>query len=1159
MRTNLTGNRPFHLLLPLALTLMGATLTMAQQTGARSNDPPARPKGPCDIYGAAGDPCVAAHSTTRALYASYNGPLYQVKRQSDGKTLNIGVVQPVASPAPDAGGYADAAAQDKFCANTYCWITKIYDQSPKHNDLTQAPRGGFSGPAMGGFNNVPLADMAPVTIMGHKVYGVFIEPGMGLRNDDPKGTAVDDQAEGQYWVVGGRHYNSGCCFDYGNAEIDSRDDDNGTMETAYYGNAGAWYRGKPPGPWIMTDQENNLVGCVNPNGAKGCPNLPSITWRFVTAIAKGEPHHWSSMGGNAERGRLSVMFSGPRVNSTYDPMRKQGAILLGNGGDNSNRSQGTFYEGAMTAAGTFPTNATDQLVQANIVAARYGVQPLSLAPASAIANPPGLQTFSPGSSQDTTLTFTNTTGAPIAGIKLSISLPGKQWTSFVQGTTETSKTFAGPIASGASVSATFKITSGPEPFNGDLVGKARWTNPASGRAESEMTAEKVRNVSPIKINEFRLSSGPPTNSTDSFIELYNAGTRRTDISNWTLTEHPAQQAIFSTIKIPAGTEIAAHGFYLLGLSNSGLAVAAHAGDRTIYVRSTAGMSVGDTIRIGSGSKVETRKIVKLGTAAGNNTTLWQPLPDGPVITIPVGSTNVPVTSVSGFEVGQKIALGYGATYPTVPGSVERYEVATVTAVGKPGTQAYLAADAPAGSTNIKVTSVENISVGDKIRLDIDSAGHGIETVTVTRIGTAADRTALSTDVSAGATHVEVRSAKGLAVDDRITVGTPANRQTVTISAITASGPGSAQLDFTPALVHAHGHGEEVVEPGTGLDLAAPLKFKHAANLPFSDRGTGISFQPATAFAHLSNEPIQPLGTGIALDRPLMSSYAIHAVVRDAAVKTAGYQGSPTPNQWFGGPTLSTKVPFFDRTISLRAGSIVLRNAAGLVVDSLNYGELVDPWAAEGYQGKSGSGQEGCYVTTPGPETGFGFASTGASNTSAGRFPDGFDTDSNCTDFVTAPATTLSAASAPGATNIKVASVAGFDAGQTIRVGTGANLETAVIAKVGTAGATTVSAATAIGSTVIPVASARGFSRGQTITVGSGANRETAIVASTSRFRRATITVAAPLKFAHAAGAQISGTGVSLEAPLAREHASEAQVAGSASTPGAPNHYYRRPH
>ena len=65
------------------------------------------------------------------------------------------------------------------------------------------------------------------------------------------------------------------------------------------------------------------------------------------------------------------------------------------------------------------------------------------------------------------------------------------------------------------------------------------------------------------------------------------------------------------------------------------------------------------------------------------------------------------------------------------------------------------------------------------------------------------------------------------------------------------------------------------------------------------------------------------------------------------------------------------------------------------------------------------------------------------------------------------ATTLSVASAAGATNIKVASVAGFGAGQTIMIDTGANLETAVIATVGTAGATTVRAATAAGATVYP--------------------------------------------------------------------------------------------
>jgi hypothetical protein len=1094
-RTNMKTRIILVLMAVLALALIGATYTMAQQAGAGRNAPP-RPEGPCDIYAAGKAPCVAAHSTTRALYASYNGPLYQVLRQSDLTTLDIGVVRPTASPVPDAGGYANAAAQDAFCANTYCWISIVYDQSPKHNHLIQAPRGGFSGPAMGGFNNLPVADLAPITIMGHKAYGVFIAPGQGLRQNDAKGAAVDDQAEGQYWVIDGHHYNSGCCFDYGNAETDSRDDGNGTMETTYYGNATAWYRGQGPGPWIMTDQENNLVGCVNPDGSKNCTTLPTITWRFVTATADGEPHHWRSMGGDAQSGDLKVMFDGPRINPTYDPMRKQGAILLGNGGDNSVGSQGTFYEGAMTAAGTFPSVDTNHRIQADVVAARYDVRRLSLAPASATAAPPGLQTFSPGSSQDTTVTFQNTTGAPVTGLDLSLTVP-RQWTA-----NRTASPAPGAVAPGASVSATFKITAGPAPFNGDIVGNASWT--ANGRTRSERTAQKVRNVSPIKVNEFRINAGSPTNPTDSFIELYNAGERAVDISNYTLTHHATQLPFFSAVKIPAGTKLAARGFYLLGLSNSGLAIPARVGDTTIYVRSVAGMSAGDTVEIDTGVNVETRKIASLGTAAGNPTTLWQPLPDGPVITIPAGSTSVPVTSVNGFEVGQKIAIGYGATYPTVAKAAEKYEVVTVTAVGKQGTQAWLSADAKVGDTNIKVSSVANISVGDKIRLDIDSVGHGIETVTVTKVGTQSTRP-------------------------------PTN------------GP--------------------VGDPGTGLDLAAPLKFNHASNMPFSVRGTGIGFKPATAFAHSSNEPVLPLGTGITLDNPLAKAHAIDAPVRDAVVTTAGYQGTPAPNQWFGGPALSPA-----------AGVMVLRDAAGLVVDSLNYGLLVDPWASEGYHGVSGAGQAGCRVPSPaaGGRGGFGGGFGGPAaqpvatpHRSAGRLPDGRDTDSNCADFQVQPATTMSVASAVSATNIKVASVADFAAGQTILIDSGANRETAVIATVGTAGATTARDATSAGATVIPVASGFGFTAGQTIAIDNGANQETAVVASASFGGRgggrgapgagATVTVGAPLKFAHAAGAQVSGTGITLTTALTKAHNSGAQVASDVPTPGAPNKYSgRRP-
>ena len=1122
-------------------------MTMAQRVGAESTGPQSRPKGPCDVYAAAGDPCVAAHSTTRALYASFTGALYQVLRQSDGKTLDVEVVQPAGA---DAGGYANAAAQDAFCANTYCWISKIYDQSGKHNDLTQAPRGGFSGPALGGLNNLPIADMAPVTIMGHKVYGVFIEPGMGLRQNDAHGTAVDDQAEGQYWVINGLHFNDGCCFDYGNAEIDSRDDDNGTMETAYFGDAPWWYHGNLPGPWVMTDQENNLVGCVNQDGTNDCPNLPNITWRFVTAVAKGEPHHWTSMGGDAQHGALQGMFDGPRVNATYDPMRKQGAILLGNGGDNSNGSQGTFYEGAVTAAGTFPTDATDQLVQANVVAAHYGPQALSLAPASATAEPPGLQIFTPGSSQDTTVTFRNATEAPAVGVKLSITTPNKQWTAVVAGTSEVSKTFAEPVAPGASVSATFRITAGAAAFNGDLTAKAAWKNQGAGATHFETAIEKVRNASPVKINEFRISSG--SNTTASFVELYNAGSASVDVSNWTLTIHPTQQAIFSAVKIPPDTRLGQKGFYLVGLSNSGLAVPAKSGDSAIFLRNTTSLKPADTLIVGDGPDAENHRIASVGSAASNHTTVWQPVPDGPVITFPAGSTNIPVMSSSGFAVGEKIALGFGATYPAVARDVERCEIATITAVGKPGTQAYLAADASSGESNIKVTSVSDISVGDKIRLDIDSVGHGVETVTVAKVGSSAIHTNLSAKADAGAKNIKVRGGRGFAVGDKIFVGTPASREEVSITAVGNSSAESASLEFTPALVRSHIRDEGVVSPGTGLDLQSPLKFAHAANLPFSDRGTGISFQPATAHAHSSNEPVQALGSGITLDRPLEHSHPIFDAVRSTAVKDAGYQDEPAPNQWFGGPELITNSPQFGRTIPVRQGSLVLRDASGLVVDSLNYGGLVDPWAGEGYQAASGRGKSGCYAPAPGPAANFGPPSTAAINTSAGRFPDGADTVSSCADFNTQAATDLLAPSAAGAANLKVGSVSGFEAGQRIMIGTGTDQEIAVIATVGTAGATELKMDTAAGVTEIPVSDLRGFREGQTVLIDTDANQETATIVSIRRFGGAAITIGAPLAHSHAAGVQVSGSGITLSQGLTREHGRGSVVADHFPTPGAPN-------
>lgn len=1111
-----------HFLAVIIVALLLPVGLMIAIAGVNQKSSPSRPEGPCDIYAEDDCPCVAAHSTTRALYAAYNGPLYQVMRMSDGKTLDIGVVQPSEG---DPGGYADAAAQDEFCKDTYCWITTLFDQSGMENHLKQAPRGAFIGPALGGFNNVPMADMAPVTLMGQKVYGIFIAPDMGLRWNDTRGTAVDDQAQGQYWVINGHHYNDGCCFNYGNVETDSRDDGDGTMESTYYGNARFWYYGQDQGPWIMTDQENNLVGCVNPDPRdKYCADLPSISWRFVTATADGKPGHWRSMGADAQNGNLHVMYDGGRImndrfpdgKSSYDPMRKQGAIALGNGGDNNNYSQGTFYEAAMTAAGTYPSEETNQKIQANIIHAAYAVAQVSIAPSSATDTPPGLQTFAPYTSQNSTVTFTNTTQTAVTDLQVNIDAP-KGWKTVVLGTNDTAKKFTDPIEPGESVSVIFNVKSGSKTINGDIKGVAKWTNPTNGLLQTGTAIEKVRNVSPVKINEFAIGSGE--NLTNTFIELFNAGDSEVDISNWSLTQHQAEMPVFSSIIIPEGTKLAANDFYLFGLSNSGLAVPAVKGESTIYVRSTDGMSVGDEILIGTGSIKETRKIAAitnpkekepeegpLGWGAnygyrnlepGTATTVWSPLPEGPVITFPKGSTSISVESVDNFEVGRKMAIGYGSTYPAVTRDIEKYEVVTVTNVGKRGTQAWLSDDAKIGDTNIKVSSVKDISVGDRIRLDIDSEGHGIEWVKVKKVGTASTRN---------------------------TFGGPITNE------------------------------EEL---GTGLDLEEPLKFNHTYNMPFSVWGTGISFEPATAFKHSSNEPVLPLCFSITLDKPLAEDHPIDDVASVAKVTTAGYQGTVEPDQWFGGPALS-----------FVAGNMVLRDADDNVVDGLNYGEIVDPWVSEGYHAISGAGKLGCF--TPSPAISGGTTSRKAAPSSlplrsAGRYPDGRDNDSNCNDFELQQIVSLAMVSEVGSSNIKVNSVANFRIGQKIVIGTD-DAEMVTITSIGTAGGSKINTDVNVGNTDIPVESVDGLSTGQTITIGSGENMETVVVASVTNrsgwWRRQNsssgpdiyVTLTEPTVKQHKVGEQVSGSGITLANPLTKVHESGDQVASNVPTPGAPNQF-----
>ena len=53
-----------------AAVLIPAIAAVAITVASDGGNLPVRPEGPCDIYAAGGTPCVAAHSSTRALYSS---------------------------------------------------------------------------------------------------------------------------------------------------------------------------------------------------------------------------------------------------------------------------------------------------------------------------------------------------------------------------------------------------------------------------------------------------------------------------------------------------------------------------------------------------------------------------------------------------------------------------------------------------------------------------------------------------------------------------------------------------------------------------------------------------------------------------------------------------------------------------------------------------------------------------------------------------------------------------------------------------------------------------------------------------------------------------------------------------------------------------------
>lgn len=251
-----------------------------------------------------------------------------------------------------------------------CVVSAIYDQSPQENHLSVAPPGGQAR-----FNLPVNAAAFPVRVGGGSIpaFGALFQGEQGYRRDNTTGIPTGDDPETIYLVTSNAVYNGACCFDAGQAETNNRDQGPGTMEAIYWGSVDApgagWCGGVGQGPFAYADLESGIWGCATRRGVN--PLSTPLDFDFVTAMVKGDSgNHWAIKGGNANStgGPLSSLWDGPRP-SGYEVMKKQGAVILGIGGDSSNGGIGVMLEFAITKG--FTSDEADNAMQEDIMGVGY--------------------------------------------------------------------------------------------------------------------------------------------------------------------------------------------------------------------------------------------------------------------------------------------------------------------------------------------------------------------------------------------------------------------------------------------------------------------------------------------------------------------------------------------------------------------------------------------------------------------------------------------------------------------------------------------------------------------------------------------------------------------------------------------------------------------
>ncbi len=597
----------------------------------------------------------------------------------------------------------------------------------------------------------------------------------------------------------------------------------------------------------------------------------------------------------------------------------------------------------------------------------------------------------------------------------------------------------------------------------------------------------------------------------------------------------------------------------INIDTATLSAAAAIAATNIKVSSVTGFVAGQTITIETGANQETAVITTVGTSGSSGTGL----------TLTAGLTKAHVSGA--WVVGPN------------------QESQTVTAVGTPGVNTTLFAAAAIGATNVKVASVTGIAVGDTVLIDTSA---NQESGTVTAVGTQGRNTTLNAAAAIGATNVSVANPTGMSVGDTLLIDTIANQESVTITDVPTDASRSG-ITFAPALTKAHASGVAASDLGTGITLASALAKAHSSGVAFSDLGTGLTITPGLALAHVSGTAVTDPGTGVTFTPGLTSAHAFSAPVNNGGIGPSAMlvkivvdhqDGSRETFVSDGTWKVTKNTAYTNVTNTSRNGD------AGDYVERYDANQEIPGWDMVGFSDTAWSTP---YINGPHPRpvsatqdrfthldgnvSGISYRTVhpvSVTNLADGTLVADFGTvipampEIHFRNGIAGTAlsmlttyrlnnTTSALALAAGASNVKVASVAGFVVGDTITIDAPAdqhgagNPEVATITSVGTQNrSTTLSVATTAGATGIRVASTTGMTAGDTLLVDTGANLETGTIASIPSPAPASpnpnVLLAGPLSLAHNSGVAVQdpGTGIGFTPALTMAHATGVWVEGS---------------